>query len=253
MRPCTWLPLIVLTVMAQVSLADEEPAPFASERVRFAAAGEGGPELEGELLWLQRDDLPPVRPGVVVCHPDPRYGGTMDNRVVRDLAQRLAGVGYVTLRFNYRGVGQSAGMSTAGGDEQEPRDCAGAIAYLRARPEVAAHRVAIVGYSFGAAMAVRVAAADASLKACAAVAFPLAPDTQDYAPYAYVRDLKTPALFATGSEDSISDLGKIRRLMGLVGLKAEFAEIAGADHFYADPQLRAGMTESVVAFVRERL
>jgi hypothetical protein len=42
-------------------------------------------------------------------------------------------------------------------------------------------------------------------------------------------------------------------LAGLLGLATEFAEIAGADHFFADPQLRADMAETVAAFIRGRM
>ena len=56
-------------------------------------------------------DLPTTDPiGIaLVAHPHPLYGGTMDNKVAQTLARTFIGMGYVTARMNFRGVGQSAG------------------------------------------------------------------------------------------------------------------------------------------------
>jgi alpha/beta superfamily hydrolase len=51
----------------------------------------------------------------VVCHPHPLFGGTMINKVVHTLARALQEQGLPTLRFNYRGVGQSEGNTTRAG------------------------------------------------------------------------------------------------------------------------------------------
>ena len=50
----------------------------------------------------------------LVCHPHPLYGGTMDNKVVTTVARALREAGMPTLRFNFRGVGNSAGVLHAG-------------------------------------------------------------------------------------------------------------------------------------------
>jgi len=60
---------------------------------------------------------PQVEPRVgfgVVCHPHPLYGGTMTNKVVHTVARSLQEQGMPTVRFNYRGVGQSAGQYDEG-------------------------------------------------------------------------------------------------------------------------------------------
>ena len=53
----------------------------------------------------------------VVCHPHPQHGGTMDNKVVATLARAFAQCGWRTVRFNFRGIGGSAGAWDEGRGE----------------------------------------------------------------------------------------------------------------------------------------
>jgi uncharacterized protein len=109
--------------------------------------------------------------GVVVCHPHPRYGGDMDSHVVVTAADACRQLGLATLRFNFRGVGASSGAWDEGRGEQA--DVRAAISYLRDRLQPP-RRVALAGYSFGAAMAALVAADGESLAGLALIAPPLA-------------------------------------------------------------------------------
>ncbi len=90
----------------------------------------------------------------VVCHPHPLYGGTLDNKVVYTLARAFEECGAPTIRFNFRGVGSSAGGFDGGRGETE--DALAAIAYGRTRWNGAG--LWLAGFSFGAAVAVRAAA-----------------------------------------------------------------------------------------------
>ena len=72
--------------------------------VSFEADG-----LTFEGVVAQPDEGTGPWPGVVICHPHPLHGGNMDNNVVLALALGLAQEGFVTLRFNFRGVGGSQG------------------------------------------------------------------------------------------------------------------------------------------------
>jgi len=93
---------------------------------------------------------PPV--GVaVLCHPHPLHGGTMDNKVVQTLARAFVALGYTAVRFNVRGVGESAGAWDEGRGEVD--DALAVIAALR----VPGRPLALGGFSFGAAMAARAA------------------------------------------------------------------------------------------------
>ncbi len=68
---------------------------------------------------------------LVVCHPHPLHGGTMDNKVVTTLARTAHEIGVPTIRFNFRGVGASAGTFDEGRGETE--DALTAVAHGRQR------------------------------------------------------------------------------------------------------------------------
>lgn len=90
----------------------------------------------------------------VILHPHPLHGGTMQNKVVTTLARGFTELGVATLRFNFRGVGASGGSYARG--EGEAGDALAVIEWLRAqRPQDA---IWLAGFSFGAYIALRVAA-----------------------------------------------------------------------------------------------
>lgn len=92
----------------------------------------------------------------VVCHPHPLYGGAMSNKVVYTLAATAAKAGFYTLRFNFRGVGKSAGLHDEGRGEVD--DTVWLAQQLRAALPAGAPLV-LAGFSFGAFVALKSAAA----------------------------------------------------------------------------------------------
>ena len=68
-------------------------------------------------IEVARDVAPEARGVAVIAHPHPLFGGTMDNKVVQTLARAFVQCGWSTLRFNFRGVGQSAGVHDEGRGE----------------------------------------------------------------------------------------------------------------------------------------
>lgn len=100
-------------------------------------------------------DLPEQTPRglAVVCHPHPQHGGTMDNKVVQTLARAFLQLGYRALRFNFRGVGASEGAWAEGVGELA--DAQAVVAALRQADEA----LVLAGFSFGAYVASRLAAA----------------------------------------------------------------------------------------------
>ncbi|KQQ67681.1 alpha/beta hydrolase [Pseudomonas sp. Leaf127] len=101
-----------------------------------------GPQGPLEALY---QDLPDARGVALICHPNPIQGGTMLNKVVSTLQRAARDAGLITLRFNYRGVGASAGTSVAGGEEID--DAQAAAHWLRAQqPDLP---MTLFGFSFG--------------------------------------------------------------------------------------------------------
>ncbi|MDO9279338.1 MAG: alpha/beta fold hydrolase [Polaromonas sp.] len=90
-------------------------------------------------------DLPaePSKGVVVIAHPHPLFGGTMDNKVVQTLARAFTQCGWTAVRFNFRGVGASAGTHDNGNGELD--DLLAVVRY--AAPS---GRLALAGFSFGA-------------------------------------------------------------------------------------------------------
>ena len=81
----------------------------------------------------------------LVAHPHPLYGGTMDNKVAATLARTFVSLGYVAARFNFRGVGSSAGVHDEGRGETD--DMLVMLEHMQARfPGLP---VALTGFSFG--------------------------------------------------------------------------------------------------------
>jgi len=112
------------------------------------------PGSAGPIEVVRNVPGPAVRGIALVCHPHPLQGGTLDNKVVQTLAKTFFGLGYVAVRFNFRGVGQSAGTFDEGNGETD--DALAVLADARARfgDSLA---VALAGFSFGSYVQTRVA------------------------------------------------------------------------------------------------
>jgi alpha/beta superfamily hydrolase len=112
-----------------------------------------GPAGAIEALIEAPAHTPPKAFGVV-CHPHPLFAGTLQNKVVHTLARSFQELGAPTIRFNFRGVGESAGSYADGIGETE--DALAVVAEGRRRwPDA---RVWLAGFSFGGAVALRAAA-----------------------------------------------------------------------------------------------
>ena len=85
----------------------------------------------------------PARGVAILSHPHPLFGGTMDNKVVQTLARAFVQAGWTAVRYNFRGVGQSAGSYDEGRGEVE--DLLHVIAQM-----APAGPLALAGFSFGA-------------------------------------------------------------------------------------------------------
>ncbi|HEY0766652.1 MAG TPA: alpha/beta fold hydrolase [Steroidobacteraceae bacterium] len=163
----------------------------------------------------------PVTAFAVVCHPHPLYGGTMDNKVVYTVARALEELGAPAIRFNFRGVGTSAGSYDDG--RGETADALAVIAYgRRCWPHAA---LWLAGFSFGGAVAVR-AAGEAAPERLIAVApgITLIPVT-DAAP-------ACPWLIVQGDADEVVPPQTVRAWAEPLSPAAELRMLPGAGHFF---------------------
>jgi alpha/beta superfamily hydrolase len=166
--------------------------------------------------------LQPVSAFAVVCHPHPLYGGSMDNKVVYTVARALEQLGAPAIRFNFRGVGASAGSYDAG--RGETADALAVIAYGRRRWPNAA--LWLAGFSFGAALAVR-AAGEAGPQRLIAVAPGITTITvTDAAPPA------CPWLIVQGDADEVVPPDVVRAWAQRLSPAPEMRVLPGAGHFF---------------------
>lgn len=196
--------------------------------------GPAGP-LEALLETAESGDVH----AAVVCHPHPQHGGTMHNKVAYTLARSFYHQGAAALRFNYRGVGESAGSYAGGPGEIE--DARAALAYLRRRwPDRPTY---LGGFSFGAAVALGVAQ-DEPLAALVTVAPPVA---------RIPADLERPAcpwLVVQGENDEIVDTDAVLRWVERFDPVPELAMLPGVGHFFDGELTR--LREIVANFLETR-
>jgi len=109
-------------------------------------------------LSIDRPDTAP-RGLALIGHPHPLFGGTKDNKVAQTLARTFVGLGYVTVRLNFRGVGKTEGTHDNGIGEQD--DMLAVLAWMRTQTEwsaeVATLPLALGGFSFGSFVVSQVA------------------------------------------------------------------------------------------------
>jgi len=198
-------------------------------RVAFPAA-RGAPLLKGTLHLPtapasgSADDR--RCPAAVVCHPHSLMGGSMDNGVVLAVCEALAARGVIALRFNFRGVGGSEG--TFGGGEGEVDDVAGAVDFLVAQEEVDPHRLAVVGYSFGAGVGLHYAVRDPRLGRMVAIA-----PIREQIPQIALEADPRPKLFIAGEADPFAPADMLRAVVAQLAPPKSLHILPQADHFFA--------------------
>lgn len=186
--------------------------------------------LEGVL---HLPDAPRPHAAVLVCHPHPFYGGTMDNNVVMGLCWALERAGLAALRYNYRGVGGSEGQMVAG--EQDVADAVETLRALAEMDEVEGHRVGICGYSFGAGVALEVAARSDLPKAVAVVGCPTSVLQGEG-----LQRVRLPKLLISGSRDPFAPAAQVRELTARFADPKEVHLLEGADHFLVGREAHVG-------------
>lgn len=172
---------------------------------------------------LEQPEAAPTRAVAVVCHPHPLYQGTMHNKVVHTIARGLHELDVVTVRFNYRGVGDSEGIYDDGAGETE--DALSALTWMRERwPD---SPVCLAGFSFGAWIALKVATRTPDVRQLVTVAPPverIATDVHEYP--------SCPWLIIQGSDDELVDCDAVISWVNQLPPGPELAVLDGVDHFF---------------------
>lgn len=179
------------------------------------------PGPAGALEALVRVAAEP-RGAAVMAHPHPLHGGTMHTKVVHSCARVMADrLGLLAVRFNFRGVGASAGSYDEGRGEVD--DVVAACAYARARqPE---GPFALGGFSFGSLCALR---AQPRVKAAALLLVGIPLDRMDEMEVAFASGAHVA--WVHGGEDTVAPLGAGREIAARAGW--DLTVIPGADHFF---------------------
>ncbi len=160
--------------------------------------------------------------GAIITHPHPLYGGDMINPVVESIAQTFNRKGISTLRFNFRGTGNSGGQYDEGVGEQE--DILGAVEYLLG---CGISTIYLAGYSFGAWVAARVNHLPREVVSLIMVAPPVA-----LLQFDKDRSLPLLQLVLTGEEDEFAPVSLIKNYIPVWNCEAQFEIVDFADHFF---------------------
>ena len=183
-----------------------------------------------------------IRGVALVLHPHPLGGGTMHNKVVFRAAAALNDAGLITLRVNFRGVGQSTGTHDEGFGERE--DVRAALDYLSANfPD---QEITICGFSFGARVGLEAGISDERVVRLISIGTPV--DKYDFG---FLEQCRKPILFVHGEHDEYGNLDRLRELVARIAQHAptELRVIKGAGHFFDDQldELKRVITEWIGA------
>lgn len=211
-------------------------------------------QLEGVLTY--KEDLAEGHK-VLLCPPHPNLGGNMDNNVILALARTLAENGFITLRFNYRGVGGSQShykdfaenykfWETTFGDgslEDPINDTKAALRFLKSTATENSSRIFIVGYSFGAVMGMKVGVNETSIKAVAGIATPFGGYNFDF-----LTSSKIPKLFICSDNDFATTIEETKTSVARLSKPKELIIKAHTSHFYIGSEKE--LCQDVLCFFR---
>ena len=197
----------------------------------------GGNLLEGSL-YIPDASVDNLVPGVIICHPHPRAGGSMDNNVVLACCAGLRSATIAYLRFNFQGVGQSQGV--AGDADSHVADILAASEYLKNVEGIVPSSIGVAGYSFGGSTVIKalLKGLDPTAVALIACGFPeLTPQDKG--------SLGLSKLVILGGSDSFIDSEAVSAVAGSLSGNSEIHVIPSADHFFmsSEPAISAMIGE----------
>lgn len=180
--------------------------------------------LDGPAGGIEcRVEMPtePARGVAVICHPHPQFGGTMDNKVVYTLSRAALAGRWVAVRFNFRGVGTSKGGFADGiGELEDARAVAEWACQQQAGP------LALAGFSFGAAIALRLSV-QMETDRLVTIAPPLRYFEKETLPVP-----ECPWLVVHGDQDDVVDCSQTLAQLEGISRQPQVQVMEGAGHFF---------------------
>lgn len=203
----------------------------------------------GKLESILNTGDPGAEFAALICHPHPSGGGTMHNKVVYHAMKALNapefGLQWPVLRFNFRGTGLSGGVHHG---RAEAGDVQAALHWLEnefKRP------VVVVGFSFGAAMALLACCGHSAsnVRAIAALGLPTRAQNREYR-YSFLSHCTIPTLFLSGDCDQFAPAADLDHLAATTAEPKKLVLLPGADHFF-NGQLEA-MQNALAGWLKEQ-
>jgi len=196
-----------------------DPEVFPTEQTEFMLSGPAG-RLECMADVPESDVARPAT--AVLCHPHPQHGGTMRNKVVTIMERALRESGLATVRFNFRGAGESEGSFGDGNGERD--DLLAVVEWVRStRPD---DDLWLGGFSFGAWITLR-AAQDLPVR----MLITIAPPVERYG-CADLVPPNCPWLVVQGDEDEVVSPKAVYEWVDKLDKKPDLVAMEGSDHFF---------------------
>ncbi|MFA6037905.1 MAG: alpha/beta fold hydrolase [Legionellales bacterium] len=203
----------------------------------FSTSLINGPAGPLECLITQGAD-PQKNITAILCHPHPQFSGTMHNKVITTLMQTCRDLGMDSVRFNFRGVGKSAGSYGEG--EGELEDCLAVVNWVKQQqPD---HAILLAGFSFGGCIAMR-AAAQILPKGLITIAPPVSRMNCDNVPF-----IACPWIMLQGEKDETVEPESVYEFVAMRSEKINLIRMPQAEHFFHGQltALKEQLTEAIL-------
>jgi uncharacterized protein len=182
------------------------------------------PGLQLEALLSVPEGLP-FRGGVICCHPHPQYGGDMYHPVITRAVEAASEESLVTLRFNFRGVGESGGVYGEGIGEKE--DVLSAVEYVASRLKSSSSPLIVFGYSFGAWVGLSAGVQDRRIKGLVAIAPPV-----ELYNFGFLKESRKRKLIIAGDRDVYCPVSPLEDWFQDLEEPKSLTLLPGTDHFF---------------------
>ena len=183
---------------------------------------------DGRLVGKHKKGQSLNPPVVLLLHPHPLYGGTMNNPIVMELYNIFDSLGFSTFRFNFRGVGKSEGKFDNGLGELA--DAAAALDWVQ-RQNPNTNQCWVSGFSFGAVICMQLLMRRPEITRFVSVS--PQPNLYDFN---FLAPCPASGLIVHGKKDEIAPLDDVQKLAQKLqsqkNITVEYEEISGANHFY---------------------